>query len=110
MALFLVECRYVEEVTFLFLVKGHMKNDADQSYNHLKIDFHKLKVFTMKQLLRVLRGKNKEEKEARTVSEVEDGDFEDWGNFLDEFYQPFEAGVISNNHMFTVKAYRPTTV
>ena len=64
----------------------------------------------MKRLLEVLRGKNKEEKEAQTVSEVEDGDFEDWRNFLDKFYQPFEAGVISNNHMFTVKAYCPTTV
>ena len=64
----------------------------------------------MKRLLEVLRGKNKEEKEAWTVSEVKDGDFEDWGYFWDKFCQPFEAGVVLNNHMFTVKADRPTTV
>ena len=56
-----------------------------------------------------MRGRNKE-KEAQAVSEVKDGDFEDWGSFLDQFYQPFEAGVISNDHKFTVKADRPTAV
>jgi hypothetical protein len=48
---YLVELEYFEEVQFMFLIVGHTKNPADRLFNLLKILYHYLNIFTIKQLI-----------------------------------------------------------
>ena len=44
----------------------------------------------------------------KTVLPVEEGDLEDWDNFLNRYYKGFPPGTIQKNHIFEVSADRPT--
>jgi len=91
---FLYEMKYFSKITFNFLVVGHTKNAADRLFNSLKDHYHKENIFTMSQLATIL---NKSDRV--TVELTEEGDFFDYGKFLDQFYSTLSSK-IKKNHIF----------
>lgn len=103
-ALFLVECGYFSSVLLLFLVRGHTKNNCDRLFNLLKLHFHDQNVYSYPQLLKVLEGEHK------TILETEEGDFQDWDTFLDQWYRAVPSGWVQVNHNFHVEGNKPTVM
>ena len=91
---YLVECGYFKEVQFVFLVVGHTKNACDRIFNNLKETYHKVNVWTYKQLLHVLEISWKV-----SIHPIVPIDFFDWGKHLQKVYRPM-AGLIVPNHIF----------
>jgi hypothetical protein len=79
---YLVEMRYFEEVTFIFLVASHTNNCCDQMFNLLKIQYRKSNIYGTEDLIKVL-GINKKV----TILEVGDEDFKNFNKYLSDFYK-----------------------
>ncbi len=105
LALYLVEKQFFSEVRFLFYVHGHTKNACDRMFNLMKLSYHRKDIFTMSELLKTLN----EQRDVQ-VDEVGEGDFKEWGRFLDQFYKQFKSGTILKNHVFFVEGSKPTTM
>ena len=102
--MYLAECQYFQDVNFSFLVRGHTKQNCDRCFNKMKKDYHFSNVFTYEQLVECLSGID------RTIHEVQDGDFEDWDSFLNEFYENMPSGHVRCNHIFSVSSANPTVM
>ncbi len=103
LALYLVEHKYFHHVEFAFYVRGHTKNDCNWLFNQLKLQQHKLNMYTMSQLVDCLNFCIN-----ITFIESKSDYFFDYGNLLDKFYQSFQAGSIQKNHLFWVESSNPT--
>ena len=103
LALFLVEAKYFEKVSFMFYILGHTKNAADCWFNQLKKTYRRSNLFTFKQLVESMKTHDR-----ITVREVKDGDFKDYDAFLNFFYKKLASGTVSKNHIFSVEGSQPT--
>ena len=51
LASYLVKAGHFQEVSFVFFVAGHTKNDADKRFNNLKYVYNQSSLYTMQQLV-----------------------------------------------------------
>lgn len=103
LAAYLVEMKYFMKVNFIFYIVGHTKNACDRWFNTLKKTYRRSNVYTMEQLLEVMKTN-----ENINVNDVTESDFKDFDKFLNQFYKKLESGSVSKNHVFTVEASNPT--
>ena len=75
--------KHFEHVSILFLVAGHTKNTADQSFNLLKKDYRSENVFLLTKLIRVCN-LNQYVSAYKCIWT----DFYDWNIFLNKLFQP----------------------
>ena len=57
LAMYLVECNHFKSVTICFLVRGHTKNLCDRLFNLLKAKYRKDDVFTLVQMIGLMKNK-----------------------------------------------------
>ena len=95
MAAYFVERGWFCKVNLIFLVKGHTKNDCDQMINLLKVQWHKINVYTFKQALEILGV-------VENVLPIDASNIHiDYASLFDKWYKQPASGTIHKNHIFS---------
>jgi hypothetical protein len=95
---YLVEMGYFKTVEFCFYVRGHTKNDCDNTFNQMKLKYHKKDVFTWSKAIETLNIKDN-----MRMIDVQESIFKDYGAMLGRFYVNFKSATIKKNHIFRVE-------
>jgi hypothetical protein len=100
--MWLVEAGWVEEVTLMFLVKGHTKNDCDKMFNNLKQGTKGKNIWTGRDLDEAYVANNEE---FISLTRINGDDtlasfWRDWAEGLGKVYRDPPTGTILDNHMF----------
>ena len=94
--MWLVEVGYFPKIRLIFLVKGHTKNSCDRLFNLLKINYHRLNIYTYDQLVNVIN-KN----EFITAHKMKSSDMFDFLSWQDVFYRTPD-GEFKRTHIFEI--------
>ncbi len=86
---------YFEEIHFIFLVVGHMKNAADCLFNLLKQEYWKQNLFTFDELVQTL-----DKLLLLTINLTVAKDFLNYSKLLDSLYWPL-SGNTKTIHIFS---------
>ena len=103
--IWLVEAGFIDHVKLIFLVAGHTKNKCDRMFNLLKNDYHKVDVFSFKQLLAVL-----DRNDFVTVIHMVMNLFLDFNSWLHQYYTSPRTDTINRFHEFHVNSSNPTVM
>jgi hypothetical protein len=100
--MWLVEAGWVEEVTLMFLVKGHTKNDCDKMFNNLKQGTKGKNIWTGDDLDEAYMANNAE---FISLTRINGDDtlasfWRDWAEGLGKVYRDPPPGTILDNHVF----------
>jgi hypothetical protein len=105
LALLLVELGYFKKVSFVFLVRGHIKNICDRYFALMKKWFHKTQIYTYPDLIEVL---NRQDHHV-TALPMDTDVFKIMDLFLNKFYKnpppgAFSSTKSSSQHMITLSS------
>lgn len=98
---YLVDCRVFKKIEIVFLIAGHTKNICDRRFKDAKHNFHKQNVYSMDDLIDVMKqGVGGEvENDYVSVHEVYPQDFSNWDVFLDKYYAK-KISEVTKQHWF----------
>ena len=88
-----------------FSLPRHTKNAADRFFSYQKANYRTTDIWTMSQLLRSLNSHKK-----CSAYYMKEGEFKNYTEFLDLFYDKIESGKCSTGHIFSVENTKPTTM
>jgi hypothetical protein len=91
---------FKDEIHFIFLVVGHMKNAADRLFNLLKQEYQKLNLFTFDELVRTL-----DKLSLLTIHPTVAEDFLNYSKLLDSLYR-----LLSGNIRYGARVGGPKTL
>ena len=94
LAMWLKQMGYFKRVRIVFLIVGHTKNACDRLFNSLKKKYRQVNIFTVDQLIEVLRDSRKV-----TVSRTAASDFLDYDALFKVLYKDL-AGLVLKYHIF----------
>jgi hypothetical protein len=100
LAAWIAQLGYFNEINFIFLVVGHMKNAADHLFNSLKIQYRKKNLYTFNQLREALSSSR-----TITIHPTVSEDFLYYTKLLELLYKKL-TGHIKQNHIFSTAAHQ----
>ena len=95
---YLVEIGWFREINFIFLIKGHTKNECDRMFNLLKISWRKSNIYCFSQALEVLNSVDDV-----TAIDASCNYHHDYDKTFKAFYKQPVSGTIQKNHIFSFK-------
>lgn len=98
---YLVDCCVFKEIEIVFLIAGHTKNICDRRFKDAKHNFHKRNVYSIADLVEIMKMgvADAEENEYVSVHEVYPQDFSNWDVFLNKYYSKTVSDV-TKQHWF----------
>jgi hypothetical protein len=97
----LIKLRFARKVVFIFLIRGHTKNDCDRMFNLMKINYRKSNVYTPDQLYEHIQSNEN----VVCIPVDPTRDFKDFCAFEDKYLQALPK--ILDKHIFTCVAAAP---
>ena len=81
---------------YIFIIRGHTKNGADRPFNLLKGGYHKIDIFTYKEISKII-----DEKHQVQVTIINPVDFMKYTTYFSSFYKTPTSGIVKITHLFT---------